>query len=250
MPDNPSDRRRELVLRQQSVPAVGWSKQAMEIRGPLSGLAFAIRAAANVRAMEVAIAHARVYGQLMDVAAETMGKIQKAQDVAREYAVRQELSGELHGNEIERQEDRLAEDKHQRTLSRKRRTQALVNADTNILLARQTLRAKKKFEPLKHAIGEERFKTEAARRQVGAAEARLAISEAGKPDGPPQVEAPSPTAELVDSRAPVVSNLLEGVRRQLREMRADGEDTEDRTQLVADEAALERMLAQLLSGKG
>jgi len=219
----------------------------MEIRGPLSGLAFAIRAAANVRAMEVAIAHARVYGQLMDVAAETMGKIQKAQDVAREYAVRQELSGELHGNEIERQEDKLVEDKHQRALSRKRRTQALVNADTDILLARQTLRAKKKFEPLKHAIGEERFKTEAVRRQVGAAEARLAISEAAKPEGPP--EAPSPIAEHVDSRASVVSNLLEGVRRRLREMRADGEDTEERTQLVADEATLERVLAQLLSGK-
>jgi hypothetical protein len=248
MPDNPSDRRRDLVVRHQSLPAVGWSKQAMEIRGPLSGLAFAIRAAANVRAMEVAIAHARVYGQLMDVAAETMGKIQKAQDVAREYAVRQELSSELYGNEIERQEDKLAEDKHQRALSSKRRIQALVNADTDILLARQTLRAKKKFEPLKHAIGEERFKTEAARRQVGAAEARLAISEAAKPVGPP--EAPSPTAEHVDSRASVVSNLLEGVRRRLREMRADGEDTEERTQLVADEAALERTLAQLLSGKG
>ena len=71
------------------------------------------------------------------------------------------------------------EDEHQRALAGKRRTQALINADTDILLARQTLRAKKKFEPLKHAIGEERFKTEAARRQVGAAEARMAISEAG-----------------------------------------------------------------------
>ena len=222
----------------------------MEIRGPFSGLAFAIRAAANMRAMQVAMEHARVYGQLMDVAAETMGKIQKAQDAAREYAVRQELGGELHENEIDRQRDNLTEDEHQRALAGKRRTQALVNADTDILLARQTLRAKKKFEPLKHEIGVERFKTEAARRQVGAAEARLAIAEAGKPEGPPQAQTPSTTEEHADSRAFVISGLLEGVRRRLREMRADGEDTDERTQLVADEAALERMLALLLSAKG
>jgi hypothetical protein len=186
----------------------------------------------------------------MDVAAETMSKIQKAQDAAREYAVRQELGAELHENEIDRQQDKLVEDGHQRALGGKRRTQALVNADTDILLARQNLRAKKKFEPLKHEIGVERFKTEAARRQVGAAEARLAISEAGKPEGPPRPESPSTPLENADSRAFVISSLLEGVRRRLREMRADDEDTDERTQLVADEAALERMLAQLLSAKG
>jgi hypothetical protein len=222
----------------------------MEVRGPFSEIGFSIRAGANVRAMQAAIAHARVYGQLMEVAAETMGKIQKAQDTAREYEVRQDLTGALHDNETSHQEDKLEEDDHLRAVARKRRTRELVNADTETLLARQTLRAKKKFEPLKHAIGEERFKTEAARRQVGAAEARMAISEAGKPEGPPQTEAPSTIEEHADSRASVVSNLLEGVRRRLREMRADGDDTEDRMQLVADEAALERMLAQLLSAKG
>lgn len=41
----------------------------------------------------------------------------------------------------------------------------------------------------------------------------------------------------------------EGTASRLREMRADGDDTEERMQLVADEGALERMLAQLLSGK-
>jgi hypothetical protein len=186
----------------------------------------------------------------MDVAAETIGKIQKAQDSAREYAVRQELGGELHDNEVSQQHDKLAEDGHQRALSSKRRTQALVGADTDILQARQTLRAKKKFESMKHAIGMERFKTEEVRRQVGAAEARMAISEASKPEGTPQPEASPAAEERVDSRASIISGLLEGVRRRLREMRADGEDSEERTQLVADEAALERMLAQLLSVKG
>jgi hypothetical protein len=161
-----------------------------------------------------------------------MGKIQKAQDAAREYTVRQELGGELHDNEIDRQRDGLEGDQHQRALAAKRRTQELVNVDTEILLARQTLRAKKKFEPLKHAIGEERFKTEAARRQVGAAEARMAISEASTPEAQPQAEAPGTTAEKADSRAAVVSGLLEGVRSRLREMRADGEDTDERAQLV------------------
>jgi hypothetical protein len=221
----------------------------MEVRGPFSGIAFGIRAAANVRAMQVAIAHARVYGQLMDAAAETMGKIQKAHDAAREYAVRQELADELHGNEIEQQRDKLAGDAHQRTLAAKRRVQELINADTEILLARQTLRAKRKFEPLKHEIGVERFKTEAARRKVGAAEAKMAADEASKPEGPPQAGAPSAPIEPVDSHAVVVSALLEGVRLRLRDMRADGEDTDERAQLVADEAALERMLAQLLSVK-
>jgi hypothetical protein len=249
MPDNPSDRR-TVEPQHRSLPEVGWTKQAIEVRGPFSALAFGIRAAANVQAMQVAIGHARVYGQLMDVVAETMGKIQKTQNAAREYAVRQELGGELHGNEIARQHDNLAEDEHQRALSGKRRTQALVNADTDILLARQTLRAKKKFEPLKHEIGVERFKTEAARRKVGAAEAKMAAEEASKPEAPSQADAPRASAEQPDSRAFVISDLLEGVRRRLREMRADGEDTDERTRLVADEAALERMLAQLLSAKG
>ena len=248
MPDSPSDRR-DLVPQGRPLPEVGWTKQAIAVRGPFAALAFGIRAAANVRAMQAAIAHARVYGQLMDVVGETMAKIQKAQNAAHEYAVRQELGGELHDNEIARQRDQLAEDEHQRALAGKRRTQALVNADINILLARQTLRAKKKFEPLKHMIGEERFNTEAARRKVGAAEAKMAAAEASKPEGPPQAEVPSTAAENADSHAVVINGLLEGVRGRLREMRADGEDTEERTQLVADEAALERMLAQLLSVK-
>jgi len=249
MSDNPSDRRRDLVPRRQTLPEAGWTKQATEVTGLFSGLAFSIRAAANMKAMQVAIGHARVYGQLMDIAAETMGKIQKAQDAARQFAVRQELAGELYDGEIERQSDHAEEDRHRRSLADKRRTQELVKADTEVLLARQTLRAKKKFEPLKHALGEERFKTEAARRQVGAAEARLAISEASTPGAPPEAQGPSATGGNVDSRAAVVSGLLEGVRRRLREIRADGEDTEERALLVGDEAALERMLAQLLSGK-
>ena len=77
MPDSPSDRR-DLVPQGRPLPEVGWTKQAIAVRGPFAALAFGIRAAANVRAMQVAIAHARVYGQLLDVAAETMGKIQKA----------------------------------------------------------------------------------------------------------------------------------------------------------------------------
>lgn len=251
MPDNPSDRPPQtLVAQGQALPEVGWAKQAIAVRGPLAALAFGIRAAANVRAMQDAIAHAKVYGQLMDVAGETMGKIQKAQDAAREYAVRQELSAELHGNEIGRQRDKLADDGHTRAVALKRRAQELVVADTDVLLARQTRRAKKKFEPLKHEIGVERFKTEAARRQVGAAEARMAISEAGKPEAPPQPDAPRPAAEPADSRAAIVSDLLEGVRRRLRELRADDQDTDERSQLVAEEAALERTLARLLSAKG
>jgi L-lactate utilization protein LutC len=250
MPDNPSDRSRSLVPQGQPLSEAGWAKQAVAVRGPFAALAFGIRVAANVRAMQDAIAHAKVYGQLMDVAAETMGKIQKAQDTAREYAVRQELSGELHGNEIDRQRDNLADDAHKRAVAGKRRTQELVVADTDILLARQTQRAKKKFETFKHEIGVERFKTEAARRQVGAAEARLAISEAGKPEAASQPEAPRPVAQPADSPAAIVSGLLEGVRLRLREMRADGEDTEERAQLVAEEAALERTLARLLSAKG
>lgn len=137
------------------------------------------------------------------------------------------------------QEEEEAELKHQRKLAAKRRAQELIKADTEILLARQTLRAKKKFEPLKHAIGEERFKTEVARRKVGAAEARIAAAEASKSQAA-EAESVGP------SRAAMVSGLLEGVRAQLQEMRADDEDSEKRQELVADEASLERILAGLL----
>jgi len=246
MADNPSDRRRDMAPQARSLPEAAWAKQAIEIRGPFSGFAFAIRAAANMKAMQVAMQHARVYGQLMDVAAETMGKIHKAQDAAREYAVRQELAGELYDNEIERHREKAKEDRHQRALAAKRRAQELIKADNEILLARQTLRAKKKFEPLKHAIGEERFKTEAARRKVGAAEARMAAAEASESQAARPGNTASEGESAAPSRAAMVSSLLDGVRAQLQEMRADDEDSDQRQQLVADEAALERILAGLL----
>lgn len=247
MTDYPSDRRRAVARQSHAVPQASWTKQATEIRGPFSGFAFAIRAAANIKAMQVATQHARVYGELMDVATETMGKIQKAQDAARESAARQELAGELYDNEIEQHRDKAADDRHQRALAAKRRTQELVKADIEILLARQTLRAKKKFKSLKHAIGEERFKTEAARRRVGAAEAEFAVNEA---EGSRPKEAAEATVEPPEAKitqAATVSELLEDVRAQLKELRADGEDSEQCRLLLADEAALERRLAALLA---
>jgi hypothetical protein len=249
MPDNRSKSHGHLTPQGQSLPEAGWTKQATQVKGPLSGLAFGIRAAANMRAMQIAMRHAKVYGELMETAVDTIGKIQKAQDAAREYAARQELGGEFYENEIELQRDKVQEDRHQRALAAKRRTQESVKADTEILLARQTLRAKKKFEPLKHAIGEERFKTEAARRKVGAAEAQMATDEALKSQAPPQPEGSHAEPGSGEARAAIVSGLLEEVRSRLREMRADDEDSEKRQELLANEAALERMLAELLKGK-
>src|SRR5207244_2708224 len=136
-----------------------------------SGFAFGLRARANMRALQVATEHAKVVGELMDTAAETLAKMQHTQDLARQFAVRQELSQELRQSEIEALLDTIQEERHRRELAGKRRVQEQIKGDLGILLERHTLRAKKKFEPLKHAIGEERFKAEAARRRVGAAEA-------------------------------------------------------------------------------
>jgi hypothetical protein len=52
---------------------------------------------------------------------------------------------------------------------------------------------------------------------------------------------------LIRSRC--VEITFERVRAQLRDARADSEDAERRAQLVADEAALTRLLDELLSGE-
>jgi hypothetical protein len=241
-----NEKLRGLVPQEPTLPIEArWAKKAAGITGPLAAFVFGVQARANMRALQVATEHAKVVGELMDTAAETLAKMQRAQDVAREHAVRQELFEELRQGEVERLLDTMAEARHQRTLSAKRRLQEEVKADTEVLLARQTLRAKRKFEPLKHALGEERFKTEAARRRVGAAEAEFAIGEAGIPPAP-LAPAGDPVATDKMARAAVVSELLQGVRLDLKEARADDQDGERRAQLLADETSLERMLAALL----
>ena len=110
------------------------------------------------------------------------------------------------------------------------------------MTARQSQRAKKKFERLKHQLGEERFKTEAARRKVGAAEAELAMRDAGQ-----GTEKAAPSAPDTDiAKAAAISEELEKVRAQLQAMRADGDDSDERRALIEEEAALERLLAKLL----
>lgn len=217
-----------------------WGREAARVRGPLSGLGFRLRARANKRALEMAGEHAQAVGKLMDIAVETMEKMQRAQDRAREFQVREAHHGDLCANESEQLLDQLAEQRHRREMAEKRRQAEQINAETEILAAQQAMRAKKKFERLKHRVGEARFKTEAARRKVGAAEAEMAMREPGQ-------EAPKAAApENGMSKAAAVSEMLQEVRAQLQAMRADGEDSDERRALVEEEAALERLLAKLL----
>jgi hypothetical protein len=238
----------ELEKRRASAPAMldgSWGREAAGVRGPFAGFAFGLRARANMRALQVAGEHANAVGALMDIAVTTMDKMQRAQDRAREFAVRDAHHIELAVADADRLFDALAEDRHRREIAAKRRLREQIDADTDILAAQQAQRAKKKFERLKHQLGEERFKTEAARRKVGAAEAAMAADEALKGHAP-EPEKPAEPERKQPSRAAVISSLLEGVRARLREMRADDEDSDARKQLVADEASLERILAKLL----
>jgi len=231
----------------RSVPALQnpvdgqWSREAASVRNPLASLLFGLRARANMRALQWEGERAQAVGAFLDIAVATIEKMERTQDRARQYAVRQELQPELWQNERERLLDKLAEERHQRELTGKHRTEARIKADTDILAARQAQRAKRKFEAHKYMLGEERFKAEAARRKVGAAEAEMAMKEAG-------VHTPPPNAAPTDSvaKAGAISEMLEAVRAELRELRADGDDSEQRRLLLEDEAALERQLARVL----
>jgi hypothetical protein len=73
------------------------------------------------------------------------------------------------------------------------------------------------------------------------------MAEAGHPpEEPVRAEADSPKPP---ARAVLVSEWLEDIRRQLRELRADDADPEKRARLVAEEEIFERMLADLLKGE-
>ena len=62
---------------------------------------FGLRARANVRALNIAGQHARAVGALMDIAVQTMDKMQRAQDRAREFAAREAHHAELFANHSE-----------------------------------------------------------------------------------------------------------------------------------------------------
>jgi hypothetical protein len=224
-----------------------WARKAVAVRSPVGAFTYGVRARASMISMETAMQHAKVLGQLMDVAAETIVKMHRAEDLARTTAVRQELGPQLYDNEVSRQLNEMMEDQHVRELASRRRTRELVQSDTETLLVEQNRRAKEKFEPLKHMIGEERFKAEAARRKVGTAEAFAAMAEAGHPAEPVTPDVSSDTAPR--SREGMVSDLLQTIRAQIRELRADDGDPELRARLIAEEEVLERMLADLLKGK-
>jgi hypothetical protein len=72
--------------------------------------------------MQDGMAHAKVFGQLMEVTADTMGKIEHAQNKVLVQSVRQHLAGELFDSEIARQRATVAEERHQRLLADARRT--------------------------------------------------------------------------------------------------------------------------------
>ena len=77
----------QLVAHQAAMPVEAlWAKVAAQIRSPFSGFIFRVQARANMRALQVATQHAKVVGELMDVATETIGKMQTAQDAARGYS--------------------------------------------------------------------------------------------------------------------------------------------------------------------
>jgi hypothetical protein len=175
-----NDRRYALVQREPQIPVEpGWANEAVTVTGPLAAFGFRIRARANMKAMQTAMQHARVYGQLVEVGAETIGKIQKVQDAVREYQARQELEGELFEGEIERQRERLEEERHRRELARSQRQGDPVKAETigkiqKVQDAERTYQARQELadelfegeiERQREQLEEERHRRELARSQ-------------------------------------------------------------------------------------
>jgi hypothetical protein len=84
-----SDELEKTRLSKVPTPLEGrWSREAAAVRSPVGSFMFGLRARANVRALNIAGQHARAVGALMDIAVQTMDKMQRAQDRAREITAR------------------------------------------------------------------------------------------------------------------------------------------------------------------
>ena len=94
--------------------------QEIDVARALGSLISGIPARARIRVIQDAKRHAKEMAELIEVAAGFMGTVARAQDLARQQTVRQELSTWLHRNEVERQLDREAEEAHQRALAARR----------------------------------------------------------------------------------------------------------------------------------
>ena len=232
--DNP-DNRRQLVARPAGLPTeAGWAKKAVEVTNPLQSFTFGVRAHANMRAMQTAIQHAKVFGTLMEVAADTVGKMQRTQDAMREQTVRQELSAELFGGEIDRQRNVAEEAKHQRALAAKRREMELLESDQKVLQAKHSLEATKKFKAMKFKLGEVRAEARQRDAEVDKATAEAAASELGQKRQGAGNEG-NPAAAWLDQH-------ISALQDKIKNGDADGEDT---AQLHADLEVLRRLRADL-----
>jgi hypothetical protein len=188
--------------------------------------------------MQDGMAHAKVFGQLMEVTADTMGKIEHAQNKVLVQSVRQHLAGELFDSEIARQRATVEEERHQHLLAEARRDKEILEAEkwkleaeAKKLDAKHSLEAIKKFKPLRFKLG--RARTEARQKD---AEADKAAAEAAA------FELGQKTRKAAGTDDGAVANWLNerigALRDQITTSEADGGDT---TKLRADLEALMRL---------
>src|ERR1700724_2980055 len=138
MTDDPSRNHKQLAKHEAALPVEpGLARKALAVNTLFGALSFRLSARANMMAMQTAMQHAKVFGELMDVVVQTTGKVQKVQDSAREFSVRQELSPELYAAEVDRLRSHLEEGRHQDELAVKRRQVELIKSDTEMLAAQQ-----------------------------------------------------------------------------------------------------------------
>jgi len=233
------DERKQMSAPNHSLPVeTRWVRKAAGVTGPVSAFTFGIAARANMRAMQNAMAHAKVFGQLMEVTADTLGKIEHAQNAALVQGARQHLAGELFDGEIERQRAKVEEERHQRLLAEARRDREILEAEkskleaeTRKLDAKHSLEAIKKFKPLKFKLG--RARTEARQKDAEAdkAAAEAAASELGQKTRKATGSDESAVAAWLNER-------ISALQDQIKNGEADGTDT---TKLRADLDALMRL---------